>query len=64
MTKAKRLGALVLSTALIAVVPAGAAEAGKKSGDSQKTGPNQCRNQKGIQVNALSCNNINSVDIL
>lgn len=63
--KAKRAVALACSAAVFAAVPAAPAVAGgggggngKKGGDSQKVGPNQCRNQKGIQVNVISCNNV------
>ncbi len=68
VSRVKWVAVIVLSGAAIAAVPAAPAVAGgggggNPKGDSQKNGPNQCRNQKGLQVNVVSCNNINSVDI-
>ena len=67
IAKAKRITALTAAVAVMAVLPAAPAVAGGGGGggDKNKTGgPNQCRNQKGVQVNVVSCNNIGSIDIL
>ena len=52
MTRAKRWVAVALSSVALTAVALAPATAGAAGG------ANQCRNQKGAQLNALSCNSL------